>query len=124
MLPPHPLWGSILDDVDFDFLNLGATLHIHWTYSDEDPPSRHILQFLSVSDFRWFNSIPGPWNYAEITQTDSKRISSEEIHVEIMLWSEEAGLSITAEKVIFDGEDGERFLADREFAWSRYPPGS
>jgi hypothetical protein len=77
---------------------------------------------LSVSDLRWFSDIPGSWDYAEITQISASILPEGKIHVEVMLWSEDAGISITAEHVLFDGGDGERFLTDYKFAWSCYSP--
>lgn len=118
-LPPHPLWASILDRVEIDLLNLRARLDLH--IASKTSPSSHSLHFESISDFRWFSEIPEPWNYAEITEIHSTRLSSGQLKVDIMLWDEDAGITITARRVLFDGEDAERFISDHKFAWSKFP---
>jgi len=118
-MPPHPLWGSILDRVEIDLLNLSARLDLHIV--SRISTSSHSLHFESVSDFRWFSDIPEQWNYAEITQINSSRLSSDRLQVDVMLWSEDAGITITARRVLFDGEDAERFITDYKFAWSKFP---
>jgi uncharacterized protein RhaS with RHS repeats len=54
---------------------------------------------------RWFSEIPGPWSYAELTEIHVSRSSDSEILLEIILWSEDAGLSITAKSARLDGEE-------------------
>lgn len=120
--PPHPLWGSTLDSIEIDLLRLGAKLELHREDSTSEPRfSAHTLRFESVSDLRFFNEVPEPWNYAEITEIRSTRLTPGQIKVEIMLWSEEAGITVTAGRVLFDGDDGERYLTDNAFAWERHP---
>jgi hypothetical protein len=78
--------------------------------------SSHSFHLESVSDFRWFSEIPEPWNYAEITEIHLSRLSSGQLKVDIILWSEDAGIAITARRALFDGEDAQRFINDHKFA--------
>jgi hypothetical protein len=110
---PHPLWGATLDKVSIDLLRQTVVLNLHVNDSTASPAtSRHALELRDVTDFHWFNSIPGPWDYAEVTEIRIYSTDSGESRVEIMLWSEDAGLSITAGTVFLDGEENRNFSTD------------
>lgn len=100
----HPLWGGILDRVEIDLLHQRAVLDFHVIDSSESPVvQRHLVEVSGVSEFRWFSSIPGPWNYAEVTEFHFRSAPAGGVIVDVMLWSEDAGVIITAESALFDG---------------------
>jgi hypothetical protein len=101
----YQLWGGILDRVDIDLLQQRAVLDFHVINSTQVPPMRrHVAELDGVSEFRWFSSIPGPWNYADVTELHFRQTSTGSTVLDIMLWSEEAGISITASSATLDGE--------------------
>jgi hypothetical protein len=65
----------------------------------------HTLELRDVSELRWHNSIPGPWNYAEVTEVHVRPADNDSRNVSIMLWSEDAGLSMTAKSILLDGAE-------------------
>lgn len=100
----HPLWGGILDRVDIDLLQQRAVLDFHVVDSRESPVvRRHLVEVSGISEFRWFSSIPGPWNYADVTEFRVRSASTGGLVIDIMLWSEDAGILITAGSALFDG---------------------
>jgi hypothetical protein len=101
----YQLWGGILDRVDIDLLQQRVVLDFHVINSTQVPPvRRHVAELGGVSEFRWFSSIPGPWNYADVTELHFRQTSTGSKVLDIMLWSEEAGISITASSATLDGE--------------------
>jgi hypothetical protein len=102
--PPNPLWAGTLDNVEVDLLRQRVVMSLHVTGKSESLSRRdYTLDLEDVSDFHWFSSIPGPWTYAEATEVHVSELPNEEILVEIMLWSEDAGISITAKTFSLDG---------------------
>jgi hypothetical protein len=113
MRPPHPLWGSILDSVAVDLLQGNVTFELHTVDRTSEPPvRRHTIRCESVSTLRFYNEIPLPWEYAEITEIRTSLVLRDRTEVDLMLWSEDAGMTITAERILFDGEDAYRYLTD------------
>lgn len=97
------MWGTTLERVDFDLQQISVTLAMRGV-SHEDPDTIHPLDFLNVSDLHFFNSIPTPWNYAEVTELYQDTSCTDGYRIEIILWDEAAEMIITAESVLFDGE--------------------
>lgn len=53
-----------------------------------------------VSDLHFRNIIPEPWTYAEVTEAyESVSPSNGQQVLELMLWSEESDMTITAERI-------------------------
>lgn len=100
--PLDALWGAILDHVDIDITSRLLVISCHVTAGSQ--AIHHRLEFRALSEFRFFNSIPGQWKYAELTEIHANRTSSGYTHVEIVLWSEDAGLVAIADSVELDGE--------------------
>lgn len=99
-----PLWGGVLEDLAFDVVRQVISMQIRVVNSQEMPPVRqHSLVFSGVSDFQWHSTIPGPWDYAEVTEIHGSILATGEVLTEIMLWSEDAGISIKAASVLLDG---------------------
>jgi hypothetical protein len=48
------------------------------------------------------STIPGPWSYAELSEIHVSKFGFDGILLEIMLWSEDAGLSIAARSARLD----------------------
>jgi hypothetical protein len=101
---PHPLWAATLDSVSIDLLQHSVVMHLHVTNSSRSPEVQyHIFELQGVHDFHWFSSIPAPWNYAEVTEIHVRPAGAAGFVVDMMLWSEDAGLVIEAESVLLDG---------------------
>lgn len=61
------------------------------------------LELRDASQFRLRNSVPGPWDYAEITEEHLARSATGGILIELVLWSDDAGISVNTGSAIFDG---------------------
>ena len=95
------LWGAIIDQFDVD---LGSqTVVLVGRVTDGPDAVTHRLELREVSELRFRNSIPGPWDYAEITEVHLARSASGGISIELVLWSNDAGISVSAGSAIFDG---------------------
>lgn len=98
------LWGSVLDDVTVDVPHQTVTLAISATHSGRSV--RHVLCLGGILELRFFNSIEGPWDYAEITEIHFRSdVSAKVWTFEFILWSEEAGLSGRCSSVTLDGTE-------------------
>lgn len=98
------MWGTTLTRVDFDLQQISITLVIWRKESRQTPETIHRLEFRNVSDWRFFNSIPTPWNYAELTEFHEDTSYEQGYRVVIVLWDEAAQMTITAESVLLDGQ--------------------
>jgi hypothetical protein len=107
---PHPLWGATLDSLEIDLLGQRIVMKLHIEDSSLTHPLQyHILELREVSEFRWHNSIPGPWNYVEVTEIYVRPAADDTKRVSMMLWSEDAGLSMAAKSVLLDGVEDNTF---------------
>ena len=95
------LWGAVLDQLDVDLTSQTVVLTARVTGGPG--PVVHRLELRDVSQFRFHSSVPGPWDYAEITEAQVGRTNSGRLSVEFVLWSEDAGISVIAASAIFDG---------------------
>lgn len=96
------LWGAILDRIDLDVVRQVLVLTIR--VSSASGETIHTVECSGLMELRFFSSIPGPWEYAEITEIHANVTPSGACQIEIVLWSEEAGLVAIAETIAFDGE--------------------
>lgn len=94
------LWGTILERVDLDVVRHVLLLTIRVSSASGD--TVHTLKCTDLSELRFFSSIPRPWEYAEVTEIHSNVTASGAIQIEILLWSEEAGLVALADSVTLD----------------------
>jgi hypothetical protein len=95
------LWGAVLDELNVDLASQGIVLTARVT-TDSDVVV-HRLELRDVSDFRFQSSIPGPWDYAEITEAHLAPSPTGGLSIELVLWSEAAGISISAGAAILNG---------------------
>ncbi len=98
--PLSSLWGAIIDEISIDITAQALTITCHVTA--ETRSLHHKLECKSLSEFRFFSAIPGQWNYAELTEIHMNRTSSDEIQLEVVIWSEDAGLTVKAGVVQLD----------------------
>jgi hypothetical protein len=63
----------------------------------------HALELREVSEFRYRSSIPGPWNYTEITEAHLVPIATGGVSIELVLWSEDAAVVVHARSATFNG---------------------
>ena len=96
------LWGAILDRVDLDVTRQVLILMVRTGGFSGD--TVHTLDCSGLREFRFSNAILGPWEYAEITEIRASITSSGAQKIEIVLWSEDAGLEIHAETITLNGE--------------------
>ena len=101
MAPLDQLWGATVDQFDVDLMTQTVVLETRIT--NESGAVMHRLEVRDVSELRFRNSIPGPWDYVEITEAHLARSASGGISIELVLWSEDAGISLSAGSAIFDG---------------------
>lgn len=95
------LWGGIVESVRLDPANQWAGLSV--TLNLAGVVSRHEVEFLGVSQFRLDSDIPGPWNYSELTEAHVESDPSGRWRVEIVLWSEPTGFSVSCSEIRMDG---------------------
>jgi hypothetical protein len=96
------LWGGTLVDLRLDVVRQAAILEIDVAHGDRT--QRYELLLAGISEFRLFNGIEGPWEYAEVTEVHFELDSSAKGWAfEVVLWSEEAGLSGKCSAAILDG---------------------
>ena len=93
------LWAAILDSLEFDVVAQSITIRAH---VEGGSPSEHVMRVTDVRSLEFTNSIPGPWNYAEITECRVHRVG-EGAKVELILWAEECKLEIVGLAATFDG---------------------
>ncbi len=96
------LWGGILEAISIEpalhivsmIVNVNAGARIY----------RHELRLEGVREFRFFHSSEEPWNYADLTEIHLDRGTADRVWtIDIVLWSEEAGLVARCDSVILDG---------------------
>jgi hypothetical protein len=96
------IWGAVLDAVEFDIIAQSLAITCHVTAGSH--VDHHRLKFKELSELRFFNAIPGPWKYAELTEIHVNRTASGATQVEIVFWSEDSCLVAGARSVELDGE--------------------
>jgi hypothetical protein len=105
------LWGGIIVGFSFDVVSHEIMILVE--IIDGSEREKHRLHFTQVSEARFFNSIPEPWSYADLTEIHSDTTLDGSVLTEIVLWTEEAGLSIRSKEVILDGKIVEGAQSDR-----------
>jgi hypothetical protein len=100
--PLNMLWGATLCRVDLDMVQQALVLTICVTGSSGN--TLHSLECKGISELRFFSSIPGPWEYAEVTEIHSNTTVAGLTQLEIVLWSEDAGLTVVGDSVVLDGQ--------------------
>jgi hypothetical protein len=106
--PLGALWGATLEQVDLDIVS--QRFKINCRVEENGRATRHELEFRGISELRFFNSIRGPWDYAEITEIHTAKDAAGTVRAEMILWSENAGLVVVATSVELDGKSA--FSAD------------
>jgi hypothetical protein len=96
------LWGTALESIEFDIEQLSITAVIKRLANGEE--TSHRLEFRDVADWHFFNSIPTPWTYAELTEVYENTSHADGRHIELTLWDEAAQIIVQAKSVILDGQ--------------------
>lgn len=99
--PLDALWGATLDRIDLDVVHQVLTMTIRASRSSGD--TVYTLDCSGLLELRFFSSIPGPWDYAEVTEIHADVTPSGPHQIEIVLWSEDAGLVAVAQTITLDG---------------------
>lgn len=108
MATTDDLWGGQLVDVGFDPVTHVCTLRVHVLLYGTNYVYDVVCQ--GVTELRFHNSIPEPWTYAELTEAHVA-IESEELVLELILWSEDSELVIkgsSIEVTLIETQDGGR----------------
>jgi len=93
MATADDLWGGQLTAIGLDPVQHTCDLHIAIILDGRS--HSYLVAAKGVSELRFRNAIPDPWEYAEVTEAhvDVDERSGEYV-VRFLLWSEDAGLVI------------------------------
>jgi len=104
MQPGHldALWGATLDRADWDVPRhfLAITILV----SSPAGKTVRTLECSGIGELRFFSSVPREWEHTEITEIHASTTPAGAHQIEFVLWSEDAGLVVTAETITLDGE--------------------
>lgn len=100
--PLDDLWGSTLETCSFDLASQRLSLGIRIIDSSA-PAGLRQVDFLRVTELHFSNSIPSPWEYAEVTEIRARMVGKQ-ISAVLTLWSEDAQLRVVCEQLLLDGE--------------------
>jgi len=92
------LWGGQLVGVAFDPVTHVCDLRV--STLDHGVSRTYEVACREVSELRFHNAIPLPWSYADVTEVHvgADPDSGRQI-LEMVLWSEDAGLAVTCPSV-------------------------
>jgi hypothetical protein len=92
------LWGGQLTSVNLDPVTHSCELVVVVTTGGTR--TEHHIRCDQVSAFHFQNSIAEPWDYAEVTEAE---LATDDVSglqtLELMLWSERSGLTITGTSI-------------------------
>ncbi|MBO9521874.1 MAG: hypothetical protein J7518_10080 [Nocardioidaceae bacterium] len=92
------LWGGRLTELVFNPQSHTCELSI--TAVDGGKVTDYRVTCTSVTDLHFRNSIPGLWTFADVTEVHEELMDEGgSRRLDIMLWSEEAGISIVCATV-------------------------
>lgn len=98
----NELWAGIIEDVVLDIDR--QTLKVVIKVVESSQAYIHVLECTGIAEFRYYNSIKGPWEYAELTELHASREEHGGIRLEFVLWSEDAGIVAIADSVHLDAK--------------------
>jgi len=91
------LWGSQLTAVTFD--PVGHTCALSAVAYETTGDTSYVITCTSVTDLTFHSSIPEPWTYADVTEVYITEDGSGQQLLELMLWSEDAGIEIRCAQI-------------------------
>jgi hypothetical protein len=92
------LWGGQLTAVALDPISHDCQLRIQTLI--EGVEAEHVLLCSGVTELRFYNEIRGTWTYAEVTEVHASHDLRTDVWLlELMLWSEDAGLTLRCDKI-------------------------
>jgi hypothetical protein len=95
------MWGGILDRISIDLVRQIVVMDVRVPSSMGE--ETHKLSLKEVSDLRFRNSIPGPWDYVELTEIRALALPGDRILISALLWSEDASIAVEAKSAEVDG---------------------
>lgn len=99
------LWGGQLASVRFHAATHDCEIQV--ATLDRGQTNNFLLVCRGVTDLRFQNAIPEPWTYAELTEAHvSTDPATGEYLLELMIWSEDAGLAIRCAAIDVVGARG------------------
>jgi hypothetical protein len=98
MAETDALWGGQLTAVRFDPVGHSCDLTVRVTTGGTDV--NYTVRCDQVTSFEFTNAIAEPWDYAEVTEADLATDASSGLKtLELVLWSEDAGLKLSARSI-------------------------
>ena len=94
------LWGGILDAVSLDIVHQTITFVVRVPHAEHE--STHRLEVRGTRELRFFNAIPGPWIYAELTEIHAELLPTRGLLIRMMIWSEGASIVVEADAATLD----------------------
>lgn len=96
------LWGGSVVRLSVELATQLVDIRVH--VIDSGVETHHDLRLTGMREFRFTNSIPGPWNYVELTELHASfDAQADAWRIEALLWSEEATLTVVCAEVRLDG---------------------
>lgn len=100
MIYANDLWGSTLIEFKFDVVAHTLRMRLAMLYSGAE--SLHDITCTNVTKLEFFSDIPLPWTYAEVTELVIDSAPDGQVVLDVMLWSEDAGISVACGSVARD----------------------
>ena len=98
MVVSDALWGGQLTSVLFDPVTHSCELRV--VVTTDGVEITYAIQCDRVSSVHFQNGIPEPWEYAEVTEAElTTDTASGLTTLDLMLWSEDAKLAISATSI-------------------------
>ena len=96
----NDLWGGSLEVVSLDPVRFVVRLDITVAGTEV---ARHTLKVRGVTEIHLSNSISLPCTYAELTEIRAIALSNQRARLEMILWSEDAPVTIEGDSIELDG---------------------
>lgn len=97
MLYAPDLWGSQLIWHDFDVLT--HNLRLRLSLLVDEASSLHEIACTGVTRIEFRSAISPPWTYAEVTELCIDSAADGQVVLDVMLWSEDAGITVTCASI-------------------------
>jgi hypothetical protein len=92
------LWGGQLTAIQLDPTSHECQLRIRTLIKGAE--AQQVLLCRGVTELRFYNGTQGPWTYAEVTEAHASHdLRTDTWLLELMLWSEDAGLTLRCVKI-------------------------
>src|SRR5581483_528959 len=94
------LWAGIIENIELDIV--GQTLKMVIKVVESSQANTRVLECRGLSEFRYHNSMQGPWKYAELTELHASWTEPSGIRLDFVLWSEDAAIMAVTDSILLD----------------------